>query len=272
MSFKITDLYIYPIKSLGRIDLQAATLTPKGLQYDRRWLLTDANGQFITQRDIPELVFFKTALAEKEGKKGIVVTHKDAANCIFLPARNATENDRKMKVTIWNDEVEAVVESKEVNDWFSRLLDFEVNLVFLPDADRQRKVGSGHSDAAINFPDAAPYLFLGQSALDHLNVKLTDSIPSNRFRANVIFEGGEPHIEDSWQSFKIGNAEFEAIKPCGRCQVTTTDQETGERGKEPLRTLTTYRRQGNRIAFGHYFKLKGKETFEVSVGDLIEVA
>ena len=103
----------------------------------------------------------------------------------------------------------------------------EVYLSFLPDADRQRKVGGGHTDAAINFPDAAPYLFLGQSALDHLNVKLTGSIPSNRFRANVIFEGGEPHVEDSWQSFKIGNAKFEAIKPCGRCQVTTTDPRNG---------------------------------------------
>ena len=100
MSFKITELYIYPIKSLGRIQLQSATLTPKGLQYDRRWLLTDTNGQFITQRKMPELVFFKTSLTEKEGKKGIVVSHKDAESDLFIPARNATKNDRKMKVTI----------------------------------------------------------------------------------------------------------------------------------------------------------------------------
>jgi len=269
MSFKISELYIYPIKSLGRIQLQSSTLTPKGLQYDRRWLLTDTNGKFITQRKMSELVFFKIALAE--GKKGIVVSHKNAATDLFIPARGVNESDRKMRVTIWDDEVEAVIESPKINDWFSSLIGFEVYLSFLPGSDRQRKVGGGHSDAAIDFPDAAPYLFLGQNALDHLNGKLEKSIPINRFRANIIFEGGTPHIEDSWKSFKIGNAKFEAIQPCGRCQVTTTDQETGERGKEPLRTLTTYRRQGQRIAFGHYFKLIGNETFEVSVGDVIEV-
>lgn len=268
MSFKITELYIYPIKSLGRIQVQTSRLTPKGLQYDRRWLLTDTNGMFITQRKMPELVFFKIALAED--KKGLVVSHKDAASDLFIPARNANESDRKMKVTIWNDEVEAVVESNEINDWFSSLMGFEVYLVFLPDSDQQRKLGND-PNIPINFPDAAPYLFLGESALEHLNGKLEKSIPINRFRANVIFEGGTPHIEDTWKSFKIGDAAFEAIKPCGRCQVTTTDQETGVVNKEPLRTLATYRKQGHRIAFGHYFKLQGDETFEVSVGDRIDV-
>ena len=186
MSFKISELYIYPIKSLGRIQLQSSTLTPKGLQYDRRWLLTDTNGKFITQRKMSELVFFKIALAE--GKKGIVVSHKNAATDLFIPARGVNESDRKMRVTIWDDEVEAVIESPKINDWFSSLIGFEVYLSFLPGSDRQRKVGGGHSDAAIDFPDAAPYLFLGQNALDHLNGKLEKSIPINRFRANIIFE------------------------------------------------------------------------------------
>ncbi|MEZ4887192.1 MAG: MOSC domain-containing protein [Chitinophagales bacterium] len=265
MTFKITELYVYPIKSLGGISLQTSKLTPKGLEYDRRWLLTDSNGQFITQRNMPSLVFFKTALAQN----GIVVSHKNSDKDLFVPARSADAKDRRMKVVIWDDVVNAVVESEEINDWFSKLMGFEVYLVFIPDG--ERRVVHNHPDAEINFPDAAPYLFLSQTALDYLNGQLEQKIPINRFRANVIFEGGSPHIEDNWQTFKIGEAEFEAIKNCGRCQVITTNQETAEVGKEPLRTLATYRKEGQRILFGRYFKLKGKQHFEVKIGDEVEV-
>ena len=266
MSFKISELYVYPIKSLSGIKVQKAVLTAKGLQYDRRWVLTDTNGQFITQRKLPQLVFFKTQLTED----GLVVSHKDAEKEVLIPIRGAKENDKRMKVTVWGDEVNAVIESVEINDWFSSLLGFEVYLAFLPNEDGQRRV-INHADTPIDFPDAAPYLVLGQVALDYLNSLLEKPIPINRFRANIIFEGGTPNMEDDWTAIKIGATNFEAVKTCARCQVTTTDQDTGIVGKEPIRTLATYRKEGHRILFGRYFKMLGSSGLEISVGDEILV-
>ncbi|MFK7908940.1 MAG: MOSC domain-containing protein [Chitinophagales bacterium] len=266
MPFKISELYVYPIKSLSGIKVQKSILTAKGLQYDRRWVLTDTEGQFITQRKLPQLVFFKTQLTEK----GLVVSHKDAATDILIPIRGAKEDDHKMRVTVWGDEVNAVIESTVINAWFSKLMGFEVYLAFLPNEDGQRRV-KNHVDAPIDFPDAAPYLVLGQVALNHLNSLLEIPIPINRFRANIIFEGGTPNMEDDWTAIKIRKSDFEAVKTCARCQVTTTDQETGVVSKEPIRTLATYRKEANRILFGRYFKLKEGEGIEISVGDKIEV-
>ncbi len=265
MSYKISELYIYPIKSLGRIQVQKSVLTPKGLQYDRRWVLTDQEGQFITQRSIPSLVFFKIQLTEE----GLLISHKDAANDLVVPIREGNAEDSRMEVTVWGDTVSAIVEPPEINKWFSELLGFKAFLSFLPDADTQRKV-RGDEIAAINFPDACPYLVLGQMALDYLNSLLETPIPINRFRANIIFEGGTPHLEDEWTHIQIGGVDLKSVKTCARCQVTTTDQETGVVNKEPLRTLATYRKEGNRILFGRYFKLEDKGGVEVKVGDEIE--
>lgn len=265
MSYKISELYIYPIKSLGRIQVQKSVLTPKGLQYDRRWVLTDVEGQFITQRAMPELVFFKIQLTEK----GLLISHKDAKNDLLVSIREGNETDSRMDVTVWGDTVSAIVEPPSINKWFSELLGFEVYLSFLPDTDTQRKI-RGDETAAINFPDACPYLVLGQEALNHLNNLLDVPIPINRFRANIIFEGGTPHLEDEWTHIQIGGGDLKSVKTCARCQVITTNQETGMVGKEPLRTLATYRRDGNRILFGRYFKLEGNGGIEVKVGDEIK--
>ena len=91
---------------------------------------------------------------------------------------------------------------------------------------------------------------IGQSSLDDLNSRLEFPVPMNRFRPNLVFTGGQPYEEDSWKLLTIGNNKFAGVKPCSRCVLTTVDQNTGEKGKEPLATLAKYRQHENKIYFG----------------------
>jgi hypothetical protein len=102
----------------------------------------------------------------------------------------------------------------------------------------------------VSFADAYPFLIIGQSSLDDLNERLDKPIPMNRFRTNFVFTGGKPYEEDNWKDFKVGTAEFKAVKPCARCVITTTDQTTAQRAVEPLKTLSEYRRINNKVMFG----------------------
>jgi uncharacterized protein YcbX len=102
----------------------------------------------------------------------------------------------------------------------------------------------------VSFADGMPYLIIGQSSLDELNSRLESPVPMNRFRPNLVFSGGEPFLEDQLRKIQIGSVPFQIVKPCARCVLTTVDQDTGEKGKEPLKTLATYRTVNNKVMFG----------------------
>ena len=120
-----------------------------------------------------------------------------------------------------------------------------------------------------SFSDGYPILLIGQPALTQLNTKLSEPLPMNRFRPSIVFTGGEPHYEDMIKRFRINEVNFSGVKLCGRCTVTTTDQDTGTRGKEPLKTLATYRSINNKICFGQ--NVIAHDTGHINVGDEILV-
>ncbi|MDN3668678.1 MOSC domain-containing protein [Echinicola jeungdonensis] len=258
---KLQDIYIYPIKSLGGIRLEQTQVGIKGFQWDRRWMLVDENGQFLTQRTIHKMALLQVQLREK----GVVVFHKQKPE-LSLQIPLEPETQHFIPVTVWSDKVEGQIVSPTANQWFSEFLGQPCQLVFMPDF-IQRKVDPDYAvnGETVGFADAMPYLLIGQASLDDLNSKLGKPVPMERFRPNMVFSGAEPFEEDTWKEVAIGDCKFKVAKPCARCILTTVDQNTGIKGKEPLKTLATYRTKDQKVLFGQ--NLIALSTGQVKVGD-----
>jgi uncharacterized protein YcbX len=205
-------------------------------------MLIDAENTFMTQRVYPEMALFK--LSHRPG--GFSISYNDES--IDLPFQ--CTNDL-ITAQVWDDTVEVYEVSKFHSDWFSEKLSMHCRLVSFPE-ENTRPVDPGYSinDDHVSLADGYPLLIIGQSSLDDLNRRMKDPLPVNRFRPNIVFTGGAPYEEDAWKNFRIGQNSFAGVKPCARCVLTTVDQDTGTKGKEPLATLATYRQKDNKIYFG----------------------
>lgn len=266
----LTEINIYPIKSLKGISLKESKVENRGLEFDRRWMLVDDQNKFLTQREFPKMA----TLEVKIEKKGLKVTDKNSE--IFVPFQS--ENNETVKVDIWASRCAANVCEKEINDWFSESLETKCKLVRMPE-ETKRIVNPVYAvkkfEDVVSFADGYPFLLIGKSSLDDLNLRLEKKLPMNRFRPNFVFDGSEPFAEDNWKKIKIGNTYFHIVKPCARCVMTTIDQIAGVfDGKEPLKTLASYRtqkkRSENKILFGQ--NLIAENVGEVlRVGDKIEI-
>ena len=264
--FAVSALYIYPVKSLGGFSVTSAEVTAKGFKHDRRWMLADISGKFFTQRELPSMALLQTAITDD----GLYIYHKNNPDRnITIPFLSSPASIKKVQV--WDDICDAwCYDNDEINGWFSEMLGTFCELVYMPDgSNRMVDADFAKDGETTSFSDGYPFLIIGQSALDELNSKLVTPITINRFRPNIVFTAGEPHIEDSWKHFSINGIDFFGVKTCGRCVVTTIDQQTAVVGREPLRTLASYRTVDNRIKFGMNLLHKGEGT--VSVGEQINV-
>ena len=259
----LSEINIYPIKSLSGISLQSAEVEERGLKYDRRWVLVDESNTFFTQRDFPEMALIKVFIQDDDLK----LQHKKRnIDQLIVPLH--FNHSKKDKVVIWNDTVVGEFYDHQIDDWFSEILGVKCHLVKMPES-TQRFVDQTYAENKIvSFADAYPFLIIGQSSLDDLNSRMEKPLPMNRFRTNFVFTGGNSFNEDTWKKFKIGDVIFEAVKPCARCVITTTDQDTAERFKEPLLTLSKFRNFNNKVLFG--MNLVCHSIGSVSVGDKIE--
>jgi len=266
---QLSEIWVYPVKSLGGIQLQESKVTDRGLELDRRWLLVDDDGRFLSQREYPRLALFKPQIVGNF----LRITHSVLLESIDIELRPVFSETNKIKVTVWDDTIDAFEVSAITTDWFTKLLGFSVRLVYMPE-ESERKLDpdyaiTGHE---INsFSDAYPFLIIGQASLDDLNGRLEVQVPMNRFRPNFVFTNGEAFEEDTWREFSIGNVAFVGVKPCDRCVMTTVDPEKGVvSGKDPLKTLAKYRNFGNKVLFGQNVIGLGLGT--VSVGDGVLVS
>lgn len=256
----LSGIYIYPIKSMGGIRLEASACEVRGLQYDRRWMLIDPTGKFVSQREHAQLSLIKLSLSPD----GFKLSYNDEHRHIPRTLSGANHSE----VRVWGDTCKAIIHDSEVNEWLSKTLDMDVRLVYQVDEDKRLVDPSFAKNSEVNsLSDGYPYLILGQSSLDLLNDKLNEPILINRFRPNLVFRGGEPHEEDQWADFNIGSAKFYGAKPCSRCQVPTINQESGKMGKEPTKTLARYRNFDHKIKFGMNVLCSQKGT--IAVGDTI---
>jgi uncharacterized protein len=264
---KLSEIYIYPIKSLGGILLNTANITTRGLENDRRFMLIDENGRFLSQREYPQLAIFQT---EIEGDFLKIINKK--TDEILRISLSPISQSASISVTIWDDTTSAVEVNHEASEWFTQALGIPTRLVYMHE-ESQRKTEPNYSltgDEITSFSDGYPILVIGQSSLDDLNNRLEKPVNINRFRPNFVFTNGEPFEEDAWHEFTVGGVRFFGVKPCARCVMTTINQETGEKsGKEPLLTLNKYRKAGNKILFGQNVLIS--QLGSVKTGDLIKV-
>ncbi|MCU0390584.1 MAG: MOSC domain-containing protein [Thermoflexibacter sp.] len=263
-TYTLSQINIYPVKSLGGISLSSAKVESRGLAYDRRWLLINAENQFITQREHPKLSLIRVDLQEEH----LIFSYAHYPNEVLKISTQEHDN-KLLNVRIWNDVCKANLLRKEVSEWFGEILGTDCRLVKMAEDDN-RLVDKDYAfrQEVVSFADAYPFLIIGQSSLDDLNTRLDNPVEMRRFRPNFVFEGGLPYEEDTWKKFTIGNVAFAGVKPCARCVLTTVNPEKGEiDSKEPLRTLSLYRKVGNKILFGQ--NLLPIDFGIVHVGDLI---
>ncbi|MEX8547219.1 MAG: MOSC domain-containing protein [Mucilaginibacter sp.] len=262
---KISGLFVYPIKSLGGIAVSSAQVTSRGLKHDRRWMLVDEHNRFLSQREVPQMALLYVEITNN----GLLVMHRqqpeEFINIPFLFEANETA-----LCTIWDDTCLAEFVDTEIDQWFTEILQVKCRLVYMPEAAR-RQVDQRYAraDHITSFADAFPVLIVGQASLDELNGRLKEAVPMDRFRPNIVFTGGEAFLEDQMQHFSIKNINFFGVKPCARCPVITIDQEHATTGKEPLKTLSGYRKKNNKVYFGQNLIYEGQGI--ISVDDEIRI-
>jgi uncharacterized protein YcbX len=257
----LQDIFIYPIKSLGGIRLEESILEERGLKYDRRWMLVDKDGKFLTQRTFPEMALLQVELRNS----GLFVFRKGDSNSNkLIPFEPQTADF--LSVTIWDDQVIGQIVDHKISQWFSDTLGIDCVLVIMPES-TERKLSPKYAvnNESVGFADAMPYLLIGQSALDDLNERLEKPVPMDRFRPNLVFAGGNPFEDDAWDKVQVGDALFKITKPCARCVMTTVNQDTAEKGKEPLKTLASFRTFDHKVMFGQNMLLLQGD--KIRVGD-----
>jgi uncharacterized protein YcbX len=261
----LTQIWIYPIKSLAGIRLPKATVMGKGLRYDRRWMLVDETGRFLTQREHPEMALFTLSMVDD----GFLVKNPKNTRSILIPFENSP-SATSIKVQIWDDEVHAVEVDTLHSQWFSECLNMNCKLVFFPEFNARPVDGTyARNNDQVSLADAYPFLIIGEATRNDLNEKLEHPVGMNRFRPNFVFTGGDAFEEDAWNNFTIGGVPFYGAKPCARCVLTTIDPETATKGIEPLRTLSLYRKVNSKVLFGQ--NVLALQAGEVHEGDDIEI-
>ncbi|MDH3252681.1 MAG: MOSC domain-containing protein [Ignavibacteria bacterium] len=263
MSVRLTGISIYPIKAAGGIPLQHARVEERGLELDRRCMIVDSANVFMTQRVYPRLALISVKARDP-------FLHVTAPGTDDLRLAVPEPAALSVRVRVWDDLVDALSFPREADYWFSSFLEIPCRPVYMPDTTRRiADTEHAHGQHTVSFADGYPFLLISEESLGLLNTKLPEPLPMNRFRPNLVVAGCEPHAEDSWHHIRIGGVEFLLVRPCARCVVTTVDQETGVKGREPLRTLGTYRQQNGKILFGQ--NMITKTTGVVRVGDPVAV-
>jgi uncharacterized protein len=263
----ISGLYSYPIKSCRGFAVERALVTRRGLEHDRLMMVVDEEGMFLTQREFPRMALIEPHLLP--GDDGDLLTLR-APQMVPLDLPIRTGGPRST-VVVWRSTCQAVDQGDGAAAWLSDYLGSRVRLVRIAD-DFKRPVSPDfavHPDDETSFSDGYPILIIAQASLDDLNTRLATPLPMNRFRPNLVVSGCAPFAEDTWQRIRMGGIDFALVKPCARCQITTTDQATAEVGKEPLTTLATFRRIDGKVMFGQ--NVIGLGTGVVRVGDRVEV-
>ena len=281
---KLTNLFIYPIKSCQGISLEKAYITPKGLTdyhqqeiYDRQFMLVDKKGKFLTQREYPQMATVKVEI--KENKLYLSSLKNNISDFELIPNN---DNNSNIKVKIWRDQTIAIDQGDEVAKWFQEALRIDIDCRLVKQSDQHiRPINPRYStqkNQPVSFADGYPLLLTNTASLDDLKLRLDAkyphkqiAVPMNRFRPNVVVETDQPFIEDTWKKVKIGKNEFAVVKPCSRCVITTTDQDTGVPNelKEPLLTLSSFRNTPQGIMFGQNMIPLNQDI--LNIGDTLEV-
>ncbi len=269
---RVASLHIHPVKSARAVDVAEAKLLPSGLAGDRRWMIVDETGRFLTQREEPRLALLSAAPTAE----GLTVSAPGLPP-LDVPCPTATAP--QIVAFIWRSKATARV-AESASHWLSGWLGHPLRLVWLPEgANRPLNTAFAKGPGGVGFQDGYPVLIANTASLADLNARLESLAPMNRFRANIAIDGAVPWAEDAWLRLRIGETELELVKPCERCVITTLDQATGERatpdraGHEPLRTLQRVRKSADPRVKGALFGWNAvpRTPGLIRVGDPVEV-
>ncbi len=257
----LSALHVFPIKSLRGIAAEQWEIAARGFALDRELMLVDEAGCAVTQREQHALALLATELV---GDRLVIRAPHGASHTVSLAGRS----DARLSVTIWKDTLSAEPVDPAADDWFSRYLDQRVRLVRFH-GHRQVDLQFAREGDAVGFADGFPFLLASESSLADLSARVGQPLAMTRFRPNLVVAGAAPYAEDGWRRLRVGAVEFEVVKPCARCAVTTIDPATGDAGLEPLRTLASYRNAGGKVLFA--WNLVHRGTGMLRVGDPVEV-
>lgn len=255
-------MYRYPVKSLRGAAFEGLEVGDKGFLFDREWMVVDAQGRFLTQRQQPRMCLVDTDLSADGALR------LQAPGMPELQVRD--DHGEAVQVTVWHDSVGARRVDPLADAWLSEFLQQACRLVRFP-AGGSRAVDADYAAQGdqVGFADGFPFLLISQASLDDLNGRLDQAVEMLRFRPNLVVQGCTPYAEDEWRRIRIGDLTFRVVKPCSRCIIPTIDPATAERAAEPLRTLMSYRKRDNRIYFGQ--NLIQDSEGELRVGMPVEV-
>ncbi len=265
----LSSLHLYPLKSAAGLAVETLDILPRGPRHDRRWMVVDADGGFVTARQVSEMVLIR---AEATGE-GLRLSAPGVAGFDVVPP---SPDAKRAPASIWKSSVDALLVDPAADAWLSAFLQRPVRLVYMDD-DARRAVDPEYAQPGdeVSFADGYPMLVISQSALDGLNARLADAgrapVVMAQFRPNLVIADAAAHAEDGWKRVRIGVVEFDAVKVCVRCVFTTVDPVTGARRAdgEPLNILKNYRRTPNGITFGMNLIPRGIGTLRI--GDAVTV-
>ena len=245
MNVKISELFVYPVKSLAGVSVDSMTLLKSGPEFDRAWMVTDPSGNMMTQREHPQM-----SLIQTEIKDGQLLLSTFGMDDWTVPG---DQNDLDVvRTNVWGDSIKAEILDAQTNDWLSQAIGESCQLIrFAEDEKRACDPDLSFRGDHTFFADAFPLLILSQASLDHLNSKLENPVGMNRFRPNIVVSGCNAHDEDHWQNMHIHDTRIRIVDACARCSVPTVDPEMGVlSGPEPIHTLSSYRERDGEVFFG----------------------
>ncbi|MFI2642346.1 MOSC domain-containing protein [Streptomyces sp. NPDC018610] len=268
---ELQSIHIHPVKAFRAVGLRQAVVEPWGLAGDRRWVLIDHGGKVVTQRQQPHLAQAAAELVPGGGLRLSAPGRPPITVAVPRPETTVT-------VDVFGVRVEGVPADEAAHTWCSEYVGAGVRLVHMDDPATRRPVdpGLGLPGETVSFADESPLLLTSRSSLDSLNSLIAEGdrpdegpLPMDRFRPSVVVSGAPAWTEDDWRRVAIGDVTFRVAKPCGRCVVTTVDQDTALRGHEPLRALARHRRLGNELLFGRH--MVPESTGTLRLGDPVTV-
>lgn len=259
---KVSQLSIYPVKSAAGIDVPAVLLDRLGPQYDRRWMVVDSEGIFVSQRQHSRLCLVTVQVDNERlklqapGYNRLCISHFSAIDSV--------------EVKVWNDHVMAYDCGDEAAIWLSEFLQISCRLVYMPE-NNHRKVDQNYAktDSRVSFADGFPLLMISEESLLAFNTCLDNPIEMNRFRPNLVVRGAQPFEEDNWKQIRIGRMVFTLAKPCSRCVIPSIDPTTAKQEPSVAKALAIHRRREGSVFFGQNLIFDGAGWLKL--GDRVEI-
>jgi uncharacterized protein YcbX len=248
MSVIVSQINIFPIKSCRGLSVPSGIMTKRGFEFDRQWMIVTNEGKFLTQRQLPMMSQILPEIVVRSPKIEMRLSAPGMPPLTFQSSTNGASR----QVVVWNDTREATDEGDAAAEWLGKFLKTTCRLVRFSES-FVRTVDEKYAktdEDQVGFADGFPFLLISENSLEDLNERMPLVLPMNRFRPNIVVKGCEPYAEDAWKTVNIGHARLHIVKPCARCVITCTDQDTSKVGVEPLKTLSGFRNDMNKILFG----------------------